>query len=81
MAREKAVLSADAGIERQLGDAMRDEIEIGGLLDVLREQLEKSGVGDGVIVVVAGVHVERVLGHRARSDVEHVRQSLADGGV
>ena len=81
VAREKSVLRADAGIERQLGDAVRDQVEVRRLLHVLREELEEAGVVDRVIVIVAGVHVERVLGHRARGDVQHVRESLADGGV
>ena len=78
---EEPVLRDDARVERELCDAVRDEIEIGALLHVLGEQLEEPGVVHRVIVVVAGVHVERVLGHRPRGDVEHVGESLADGGV
>ncbi len=81
VAGEEAVLRDDARVERQLRDAVRDQVEVGGLLHVLREQLEEAGVVDRVIVVVAGVHVERVLGDGARRDVEHVGEPLADGGV
>ena len=78
VAGEEAVLRADARVERQLGDAVRDQVEVGRLLHVLGEELEEAGVVDRVIVVVAGVHVERVLGDGARRDVEHVREPLAD---
>jgi hypothetical protein len=61
---EEAVLGDDAGIERQLGDAVGDEVEVGRRLGVLGEQLEEAGVVDAVVVVVPGVHVERRLGHR-----------------
>ena len=81
VAREESVLRANPGIERQLGNPVRDEVQVGRLLHVPREDLEEAGVVDRVIVVVAGVHVERVLGHRARRDIEHVREALADRGV
>ena len=66
------------GVERQLGDAVGDQGQVGRLLDVLGEDLEEAGVVDGVVVVVAGVHVERVLGDGAGRDVQHVGQALAD---
>ena len=49
MAREEPVLGADPGIQRQLRDAVRDECEVGDLLDVLGEELEEARVVDGVI--------------------------------
>ena len=54
VAGEEPVLGADAGVERQLGDAVRDEVEVGRVLHVLREELEEAGVVDRVVVVVAG---------------------------
>ena len=47
----------------------------------LAEDLEEAGVVDAVVVVVAGVHVERRLGHGAAADVQHVGQALADRGI
>ena len=81
VAREKAVLRDDARIQRQLGDTVRDQVEIRGLLDVLGEQLEEPGVIDRVIVVVSRVHVERVLRDGARGDVQHVRETFSHGRV
>ncbi len=69
------------GVQRQLGDAVGDDVEIGRRLHVLGEQLEEAGVVDAVVVVVPGVHVEGRLGHRPRADVEHVGQALADRRV
>ena len=79
--REKAVLRHDAGRERQFRDAVRDEVEVGGMLGIRGEQLEEAGVVDAVVVVVARVHVQRRLGHGARADVQHVGQPLADRRV
>ena len=59
VAREESVLRDDAGVERELRDAVRDEVEVRALLHVLGEELEEPGVVDGVIVVVARVHVEQ----------------------
>jgi hypothetical protein len=60
---------------------MRDDGEVRDFLHILAEQLEEAGVVDGVVVIVAGVHVERVLRHCTRRDVQHVRETLADRGV
>jgi hypothetical protein len=79
--REKAVLRHDARRERQFRDAVRDEVEVGGLLRVRGEELEETGVVDAVVIVVSRVHVQRGLGHRARADVQHVGQPLAHGRV
>ncbi len=81
VAGEEAVLSANAGVQRQLGDPVRDQIEVGDLLNVLCEELEESRVVDRMIIVVPRVHVQRVLGHRPASDVEHIRQPLTHGRV
>ena len=55
---QEAVLRDDAGVQRQLGDAVGDDVEVGRRLHVLGEQLEEAGVVDAVVVVVSGVHVE-----------------------
>jgi hypothetical protein len=78
---QEAVLRADARVERELGDAVGDQVEIRHLLDVLGEELEESRVVDGVVVVVTAVDVEGVLGDRAAGDVEDVGEALADGRV
>ncbi len=79
--RQEPVLRQHARGERQLGDAVRDQVEVGGLLRVLGEELEEPRVVDGVIVVVAGVDVQGVLRHRPAGDVQHVGEPLADRGV
>ena len=77
MTREEPVLGDDPRVQRELGDAVGDEIEVGHFLHVLGEQLKESGVVHGVIVVMAGVHVEGMLGDRPRGHVEHVGEPLA----
>ena len=78
---EESVLGHQPRVEGELGDPVRDQVEIGDALHVLGEQLEETGVIDGVVVVVPGVHVQRMLGHRARGDVQDVGQALSDGRV
>ena len=78
---EETVLGHDARGQRQLGDAVGDDVEVRRLLGVGGEQLEEAGVVDAVVVVVAGVHVQGRLGHGAGADVEHVGQALAHRGV
>jgi hypothetical protein len=74
VAGEETVLRDDARVQRELGDPVRHQVEVGRLLHVLGEELEEARVIHAVVVVVAGVHVERVLGDRARRDVQHVRE-------
>ena len=81
MAGKKPVLGTDTRIERQLGDPVRDQIQIGRFLGVLGKQLEEAGVVYRVIVIVTGMYVERMLGHGPGRDVEHVREALPDRGV
>jgi hypothetical protein len=81
VAGEEAVLRAHPRIERQLGDPMRDEVQVRRLLHVLGEELEEARVVDRVVVVVPGVHVEPLLGDRPGRDVEHVREALSHGGI
>jgi hypothetical protein len=78
---QEPVLRADPRVERELGDPVRDQVQVRGLLDVLGEDLEEARVVDRVIVVVTAVDVEGLLGHGAAGQVEHVREPLADRGV
>ena len=77
MAREKPVLRANARVERQFGNTVRDQIEIGNFLHILRKQLEEAGVIHRVIIIVPRVHVERVLRDGARRHIEHIGETLA----
>ena len=65
------------GRQAQLGDAPQDQRLVGGLLGVLAEDDDPAGIERAVDVVVAAVHVERVLGQRARADFEDHRRALA----
>ena len=56
---------------------MRDEIQVGNTLHILREKLKKAGVIDGMVIVMAGVHIQCVLGHGAAGHVQHVGQPFA----
>mgnify|MGYP003693936235 CR=1 FL=1 len=65
-----------AGRQTELGDAAHDDRLIGGLLRVLAEHDDPARVERAVDVVMTAVHVERVLGERARATsrtiVEHL---------
>ena len=66
-----------AGRQAQFGHAPQDERLVGGLLRVFAEQDDPSGVERAVDVVVAAVHVERVLGQRPGDDLQDHRRALA----
>jgi hypothetical protein len=75
--RQHAVLDVHARVERQLVDFAHDDRLIRGLLGVLAHHHRPAGVERGIKVVVAAMHVQRVLGQRARADFEHHRRELA----
>ena len=77
MRGQEAVLGDDTRRQRQLGDAVGDDIEVRCLLGIGGKQLEETGVVDAVVVVVARVHVQGGLGHGAGTDVQHIGQALA----
>ena len=81
VAGQEPVLGAQPRRERQLRDPVRDEGEVSGALDVLGEELEEARVIDRVIVVVPGMHVERMLGHRPGRYVQHVGEPLPDSCI
>ena len=74
---EEAVHDVHARRERELGDAAQDEGLVGGLLRVFAEDHDPAGVERAVDVVVAAVHVEGVLGERARAHFKHHGRALA----
>ena len=76
MGRQKPILGDGAWRQRQLGDAVRNNIQIGGCLRVTGKKLEETRVVDAVIVVMPCVHVQCRLGHRSCTDVEHVGQAF-----
>ena len=54
------------GRQAELGHAPQDQRLVGGLLRVLAEDDDPARVERAVDVVVPAVHVQRVLGERAR---------------
>ncbi len=81
MGGEKAVHRRHRRGQRQLGGLARDQIEVGGFLRALGEHLDEAGIVGAVVIVVSAMHIERGLGNRAATQVEHVRQALANSGV
>ena len=74
---QEAVHDVHARRERKLGHAAQNQRLVGGLLRVLAEEHDPAGVERAINIVVAAVHVEGVLGQRARAHFEHHRRSLA----
>ncbi len=75
--RQEAVLGVDAGHQRELRHAADDQRLVRSLLRVLRKQHDPARVEHRVDVVVAAVHVQRVLGQRPRRHFQHHRRELA----
>ena len=74
---QKAVHDVHAGRQRQFGHAAQNQRLVGGLLRILAEEHDPAGVERAVDVVVAAMHIECVLGERARAHFQHHRRSLA----
>ena len=77
MRREEAVHHVHRRREAELGDAAQDERLVGGLLRVFAEDDDPARVERAVDIVMSAVHVQRVLGQRARADLEDHRRTLA----
>ena len=50
---------------------------VGGLLGVLGHEHRPAGIERGVKIVVAAMHIQRVLGQRARADLEDHRREFS----
>ena len=78
----EAVHRIGDGDQRQRAQPIGDRREVGGFLRVGAEQDRVAGLQQGVDVVVAGHHVERVLGDDARRHLQNkTADTLADGYV
>ncbi len=75
---QEAVLGHDTRGQRQLGDAVRHDVQVGHALCVLGHHLEEARVVNAVVVVMARVHVQRGLGHGPAADIQNIGQALAD---
>ena len=76
--RRRRVVPDQRRRQRQFGNPVCDQVEIGDFLDVARQQLDDAGVGDAVIVVVS---IAGMRSHAPATDVQHVGQALAGRGV
>ncbi len=74
---QEPVLHVHAGSQALLGHPAQDERLVGGLLGVLAEHDDPTGVEHPVDVIVAAMHVERVLGQRSRAHLYDHRRRLA----
>ena len=75
--RQKAVHDVHARRQAQLGHAAQNQRLVGGLLRVLAEQHDPAGIQRAIDIVVAAVHVKRMLGQRTRTHLQHHRRALA----
>ncbi len=78
---EKTVLDVEKWRLGLFGDAPSDQRQIGGLLDIAREQHAPATVRHTHDIVVAGVDVQTLRSQRAGADVKHHRQTLAGDDV
>ena len=77
MRREETVHHVHSRRETELGDAAQDQRLVGGLLRVLTEHDDPARVERAIHVVMAAMHIQRVLRQRPRADLEHHRRALA----
>ncbi len=77
MRRQKPVHDVHAGRQAQLGDPPQHQCLVGGLLGVLSEQDDPARIERTVDVVMSAVHVEGVLGERARRHLEDHGRAFA----
>ena len=69
MTCQEAILCTHTRIQRQLCNPVRDQVQVGNALHILREKLEKASIINGMVVIMAGVHIQRMLGHRAACNI------------
>ncbi|GAB4120614.1 MAG: hypothetical protein Fur0026_11900 [Sideroxydans sp.] len=81
MGGQETVLRHHCRGQRQLGGPARDQVEVGRLLRVLCHHLDEAGVVGAVVIVMRAMHVERILGDGAATEIEHIGQAFADGGI
>ncbi len=61
MSRQETVLTDDARRQRQLGDTVRNDVEVRYMLCVLGEDLEEAGVVYAMIIVMSCMYVQACL--------------------
>ena len=74
---QESVLHVHSRSQAKLGHAPQNQRLVGSLLRVFAKQNDPSGIQRAVHVVVAAVHVQRVLGQRARADLQHHGRTLS----
>ena len=77
VARQKAIHNVHARRQALLRHATQNQRLVGGLLRVLAEQHDPARVECTINIVVAAVHVQRMLRQRARAHFEHHRRAFA----
>src|SRR3989338_1823120 len=78
---EKAVLTDGTRGQGKFGDLVSDKIEVRSTLDILGKELEKTGIIDCVIIIMAGMDVETGFGHGAASNIKDIGEAFSDGGI
>ena len=82
VAGDEAVHGVGDRDQRQGAELVGDRGKIGGFLRIAAEQDRVTGLQQGIDVVMAGHHVERMLGDDAGRDLQHkTADPLADGDV
>ncbi len=77
VARQKAIHDVHARRQAQLRHATQNQRLVGGLLRVLAEQHDPARIQRTINIVVAAMHVQRMLGQRACAHFQHHRRTLA----
>ena len=78
---EEAVHRHHRRRQTEFSGLARDQVEVGGLLRALAEHLDEAGIVGAVVIVMAAMHIQRRLGDRTATQVEHIGQALADRAI
>ena len=79
--RQESVLHVHSRSETQLGHATDDQRLVGRLLGVLGEQDDPPDIECAVYVIVAAMHIQRMLGQRPGDHLDHHGRGLSGGVI
>src|ERR1700674_4480426 len=77
MRREKSVLHVHSWSQAQFRHAPQNQRLVGGLLSILAEQNDPSGIERAINVVMSAVDVQRVLRQRPSPHLQNHGRALA----
>jgi hypothetical protein len=72
---------SDTGVECQFGNAVSNQVQVRNFLHILGENLEETRVVHRMVVVMAAMDIQGLLGHCPGGNIEHIGKPFSHGGI